>query len=206
LRAVGLPVARQETDWILDRWQPDGGFATFAGPGSWGCAHLDIAPICFRALDPNDRARLRPALLEYFRRSRRADGSWPSYWWRTCFYTTHACLQLMRELGQDSAPAPILARMREIQDIHSAFDLAFAIGVAALTGQNVLCRALAEELLRHQRTDGSWAGGQELRVTDPGCYCPWERPEGRLYSDLQGLMTTAASISILGRLWTNHSI
>jgi len=200
IRAVGIAVPPQDTEWLLDRWQPGGGFATFAGPGSWGCAHLDITPICFRALDTCDQARLRPALLEYLRLSRRADGSWPSYWWRTCFYTTHACLQLIEELEHDSIPVTGLAAMHEVNNINSAFDLAFAAGIAALAGQHELRGTLANELLRHQRRDGSWAGAEELRVTDPGCYRPWEQPQGRLYADLKGLMATATSISILRRL------
>jgi hypothetical protein len=36
------------------------------------------------------------------------------------------------------------------------FDLAFATGIAALQGDDLLSRSLAKELLRDQNTDGSW--------------------------------------------------
>jgi hypothetical protein len=80
------------------------------------------------------------------------------------------------------------------------FDLAFATGIAALQGDDLLSRSLAKELLRHQNTDGSWAGGRELRVTEATCSCPWEDPRGKLYRDLKGLISTATCLLILSRL------
>jgi hypothetical protein len=200
VQAAGLPVETKDTEWVAGRWQPDGGFATFEGPGAWGCAHVDITPICFRVLPAADRARLEPDLLEYLHRRRRQDGSWPSYWWRTSFYTTHACLLLLHNLEPDSVGRMNLAGMRDLGNLNSGFDLAFAAGIAALQGAANLKQILVQELLRYQNGDGGWSGGHELRVTHPGCYRPWERPEGRLYCDIRGLMATATSVSVLSRL------
>jgi hypothetical protein len=200
LRAIGMSEEEGDENWLFQHWQQDGGFATFEGPKAWGCAHTDITPMCFRALRPHHRSQLRAQLLDYLGRTRREDGSWPSYWWRTGFYSSYSCLALLRDLGINLLPPLHLAEMREIHDISSAFDLAFAVGIASLQGHEALRSALATDLLRRQRTDGSWAGGAELRVTDSDCFRPWERPQGQLYSDIEGLLSTATCLSILTRL------
>jgi hypothetical protein len=200
LRATGLREEDRDADWLLQHWREDGGFATFEGPDAWGCAHTDITPMCFRALRPHQQTQLKPQLLDYLNRARREDGSWPSYWWRTGFYSSYACLSLLCDLGIQFLPPLDLGAMREIDDISSAFDLAFAIGIAALQGHESLQHALAAELLRRQRADGSWAGAAELRVTDSACLRPWERPQGRLYPDIAGLLSSATCLSVLTRI------
>ncbi len=200
LQATGTSEEERDSDWLLRRWQPDGGFATFEGPEAWGKAHADITPICFRVLPRHHRAALEGNLIGFLTRMRRDDGSWPSYWWRTGFYSTYACLALLRDLKFEPIPSLRLSGMKEITSIGSSFDLAFATGIAALQGDDLLCAALARELLRHQNTDGSWDGGKELRVTEATCSRPWEDPRGELYRDLKGLISTATCLAILSGL------
>jgi Prenyltransferase and squalene oxidase repeat len=200
LHATGTREEERDSAWLLRRWQPDGGFATFEGPEAWGKAHADITPICFRVLPRHHRAKLEGNLIGFLTRMRRDDGSWPSYWWRTGFYSTYACLALLRDLKFEPIPSLVLSGMKETNSISSAFDLAFATGIAALQKDDLLCQSLAKELLRHQNTDGSWAGGKELRVTETNCSCPWEDPRGQLYCDLKGLISTATCLAILSRL------
>ena len=200
LQAIGTSAEERDSAWLLRRWQPDGGFATFEGPQAWGQAHADVTPICYRVLSRHHQAELETNLIGFLTRMRRDDGSWPSYWWRTGFYGTYACLALIRDLEFEPNPSLRLSAMKEINSISSAFDLAFAAGIASLQGDDSLCLSLVKELLRHQNTDGSWAGGNELRVTEADCSCPWEDPRGKLYRDLKGLISTATCLSILSKL------
>lgn len=200
LQATGIEEQERDSAWLLGRWKSDGGFATFEGPEAWGSAHADITPICFKVLSQYHRAALKADVISFLTRMRRDDGSWPSYWWRSCFYSTYACLSLSRDLGLELSASARISQMKEIRWIDSAFDLAFATGIARLQGDEVLCVSLASELLRHQNPDGSWAGGKELRVTEATCWRPWEDPRGELYPDLKGLMSTATCLSILSML------
>jgi hypothetical protein len=200
LHATGIPEKESDSAWLLQRWQPAGGFATFEGPEAWGNAHPDVTPICFRVLSRLHQAALQEDLVSFLVRMRRDDGSWPSYWWRTGFYSTYACLSLSRDLGFRAIASLRLSEMKEINSISSAFDLAFATGIASMQGSDPLCASLTKELLRHQNPDGSWTGGNELRVTETDCSNPWENPRGELYRDSKGLISTATCLSILSRL------
>lgn len=199
LAAAGLPQEERDAAWLLERWQPEGGFATFDGPQGWGAAHPEIAAICYRVLPPHHQAGLRPNLLEYLQRTRRSDGSWPAYWWSTCFYSTFACLSLLRVLAPATPPCH-LAGLQELGHICSAFDLALAIGIASFQDPAQRQPALVKGLLSHQNENGSWQGAATLRVTEWTCYPTPEEPKGKLYMDLRGLMSTATALSILTRL------
>jgi Prenyltransferase and squalene oxidase repeat len=199
LRATGLPAKDQDLGWLLDRWQPGGGFATFDGPEAWGVAHPDITAICFHALPSHHQALLGEDVVEYLRRTRRSDGSWPSYWWSTCFYSSFACLSLLRCL-EPQTPQMTLTAFQELDRVQSAFDLAFVLGIAVLQNDIDLLPPLLGELLRYQSQDGGWKGAQTLRVTAWSCYSPWDEPKGKLYADTGGLISTATVLSILARV------
>jgi squalene cyclase len=199
LRAYSLTPRDQDVPWLLNRWQPGGGFATFDGPEAWGIAHPDITAICFHALPAHHQALLKGEVTEYLYRTRRCDGSWPSYWWSACFYSSFACLSLLQSLEPAVHPLHIEA-LQEIDRVQSPFDLAFIIGIAELQHDVRLLSPLVGELLRYQNQDGSWDGAKTLRVTEWTCYSPWNKPEGTLYRDLAGLITTATILSILVRV------
>jgi len=197
LRAVGRRVPGADTAWLLARRRPCGGFATFAGPGAWGGAHPDVTPLAFRALPAGTRRRLAPRVLRYARRARHADGSWPAYWWRTRHYATYHNLLLLRALGCAETHLPVV-RGDETRGVHTAMDLALVLATAVVgMAPRALVDGLARELAALQRPDGGWAGGPNLRVTDPACERPWDEPVGRLYTDLRGLITTATALAAL---------
>ena len=89
-------------------------------------------------------------------------------------------------------------RATSTHGIYSAFDLAFVLGIAQV-GRCPLqsSRFLVRELLALQREDGRWVGAPNLRVTEQECYRPWERPAGHLYTDTNGLITTAIATRML---------
>jgi hypothetical protein len=199
VRAMGLPARPSDEKWLRARWQPGGGFATYDGPEAWGTAHVDVTPAAYLALGAAGREELREELIAYLLRQRLPDGTWPAYWWRSNLYSTHACLELLRDLDvSDLLVRPSVAGTIAIQ---SDFELALAIEIAMLCGGPVgIASAWAQKLATHQLPNGSWRGDENLRVTDPSCYAPWERPQGKLYRDDRGLLTTAAAVRALARL------
>jgi hypothetical protein len=200
IRAVGGSPAPADIEFLLSHMRPDGGFATFDGPKAWGFAHPDVTPTVFLALPSHYRSTVRDQVARYVRCSRSADGTWPSYWWRTCHYSTFVNSLLIDTLGMDDDLELPLVRISETHGIHSAFDLACLLGMATTRKMTrSVIRVLSEELLRLQRTDGSWPGAPNLRVTDPECTEPWVAPRGRLYVDGSGLITTATALRALVR-------
>lgn len=189
---------RGDGDWLRQCWREEGGFATYPRGDAWGEGHGDVTPAAYLALAPGDQADLRGPVLDYLQRIRHRDGSWPSYWWRTSHYATYWSLVLLRRLGWTPEGAPPVVRNDEIHGIHTPFDLALVTGIAFLQQAPApLVEQLAGKLLSLQRSDGAWPGGANLRVTDPTCRHPWEAAQGRLYSDIRHLITTATALRVL---------
>src|SRR5439155_3557774 len=138
----------------------------------------------------------RPMLLRYVIRNRRADGSWPAFWWRSCKYSTYWNLHLLQFLGyNESVKAALFIADDEVS---SAFDLSFVLGISSLARPDLsIVDDLVSKLLGLQLPDGRWPGAPNLRVTHHECYRPWERPVGALYIDTQGLISTASAIYML---------
>jgi hypothetical protein len=198
LRRVGHRVRREDTRWLLERWQPDGGFATYEGPGSWGVAHPEVTPIAFAALPRPARNGLRAAVARYVEDTRDDDGTWPSYWWRTRHYSTHLNYRLARALDVDLGEGLPAITVEDSRAVHSAFDLAFVTGNAWLRlGDSSISQGLVAELLAMQAADGHWPGAPNLRVTRHDTEDPWDRPQGLLYADVQHLITTASAVAVL---------
>jgi hypothetical protein len=198
LHATGRAGTPDDEAWILDRWQPDGGFATYEGPGGWGVAHPDVTPIAFAALSRRSRERLKPDLMRAMAASRDADGSWPSYWWRTRHYSTYLNGRLAQSMGLGLAPSRPVVSLENDRSVHSAFDLAFVTGNASLHDpRGRTCRELAATLLTTQNAEGFWPGGANLRVTRHDTPDPWNDPEGEFYADLDHLITTASAVLVL---------
>jgi hypothetical protein len=195
---LGEQVDDRDADFLLAKHRPEGGFATFDGPENWGIAHADVTPTVFLALPREIGAPLARDVIGYAAGVRAADGTWPSYWWRTCHYATFLNSELYDRLGvTDQYTLPVVTLL-ETQCVHTAFDLACVTGIAAVRSPgSAVLDGLIRELLRLQRFRGDWAGGANLRVTDPGCAEPWANPRGRLYVDRAGLLTTATAIRAL---------
>jgi hypothetical protein len=201
LDSAGLALAADDVAWLLARWQRDGGFATYDSDDNWGVAHPDVTPVALLALPKDVRRKLRPHPIEVILRRRSPDGTWPAYWWRACHYSTYWNSMALAELWPELVPAPLRVATTETHGVHSAFDLAHVVAIAALGAPaSPLARTLAQELVALQRSDGSWPGGDDLRVTDPACACPWERAAGARYRERQGLLTTASALRALQAL------
>ncbi len=206
LRAAGQTTLSNDEDWLLTRWQPEGGFATFDGPGGWGKAHPDVTPVAFAALSRTTREHLGPWLRQALFASRDIDGTWPAYWWRTRHYSTYLNSCLARAVGPHFLPSAPVVTLQDNRAIHSVFDLVFVTANAALHDSgNGKSRELADILIAQQSGSGFWPGGANLRVTRHDTPDPWNAPEGECYVDFDHLITTASAVALLSCLeerWT----
>ncbi len=200
-RAVGRPVRPADAAALRHNWRPEGGFATYDDSDCWGAVHPCVTATGFLALDAADQRQLRASLDHYFARTVLADGTWPAYWWRAHYYSTYHHLWLHRVLG---TPAPRITASRVPPEHASAFDVAYAAGIAHLAGELDTSRQLLDRLLDMQKADGGWEGDFNLRVTDPGCAEPWNDPRGALYCDYRGSITTASALMVLTGMESMH--
>lgn len=198
LRATQCSARAQDLDLLVAHWQPQGGFSTYFGPDHWGDVHPCVTAAAFQAL-PQEEQQLRyRALLSYLQTTARADGTWPAYWWCNHLYSTWHHLKLLRRFGlQARFPVP---QAIELASQASNFELAYAAGIEWFCGRGERARRLLLALFDRQRVDGGWAGGFNLRVTDPDCAQPWQSPSGRLYRDLHGIVTTASVVFVLNEM------
>jgi hypothetical protein len=194
LRAAGKNPRPEDSAWLSLHWRGNGGCATYLRRDAWGAAHIDVSPVALLALSPEERLARRDSFLEFSSLCRAVDGSWPAYWWRSCYYSTFWNLRALRALGVEVPPLEI-ASSHSTREIESNFDLAFALGVALLTQRPA--GATAAALLHRQQPDGGWQGAPNLRITDPLCFRPWERSIGAFYPDSFGLITTASALLVL---------
>jgi hypothetical protein len=188
---LGLPVGEVDRQFLLEHWQAGGGFSTYTTPDAWGLAHPDVTPLAFRVLGPQQQAERERQLLAYLERCRLDGGGWPSYWWRNESYATFAVAELL-------GAGAVTGRPRV--DPENPFDLACGLGVAAIAGAGERDDLLAG-LLGAQRENGAWSGSPNLRVTNPDCGRPWERPAaaGEYYEDFRATITTATAVRALIR-------
>ena len=194
LRELGWPMRPEDQAFLRDRWQPEGGLATYDGPGAWGAAHWDVTPFGYLGLDPAEQTKLRESFLAALDASRLPNGMWRAYWWRNPFYSTFLTLEALAELGIEEPDQA----MEGPFEVDNPFDLACAIGIHRLRsdwtdGSNAALR----RLLSWQQTDGRWPGHPNLRVTDDSCFEPWDEPVGDYYSDEAATVTTATVIRVL---------
>ena len=190
LRALGRPVQQADEDWLVSLWHPQGGFSTYSSEDHWGDVHPCVTGVAWWGLSERAMAKRHDQLQAYLNYWQNETGLTPSYWWRTSLYSTYHNLRLR--------PAPTQPVPYVLPAQPTAFDLVHAAGIDAY-GQSGDQRAL-ENLLALQRADGSWPGGFNLRVTEPHCAAPWERPEGQLYCDYNGILTTAAALMVFAHM------
>jgi prenyltransferase beta subunit len=202
LLKVKEKVKNSDLTWLLEQWQPSGGFSTYKGPQAWGVAHADVTPLAYMVLPTQQQVLLKPELLKFLEKNQLSDGTWPAYWWRTNFYSTFLNWQLCRELELE---IPI-GYLNNLGEVHSIFELAFVLGLFSFQAcLNDLKEVLLEELVARQSQEGGWEGGYNLRVTALDCYTPWVESHGELYKDNRGILTTASVIWMLRRFIYNET-
>lgn len=199
LNYLGRSLEEQDCQFLLSRKQANGGFATYDKPKSWGMSHPDVTPTVFLALPARYQALVQEATITYVTNVRSIDGTWPSYWWRNSYYSTFINVEFCVAMGlMDLSSLSALVTKSLSNPIESAFDLACLVALAAISQfsaegnielLNILCVL--------QEANGKWHGGWNLRVTDPECAEPWIQPQGKLYLDHHGLITTATALRAL---------
>ena len=203
LRRHGHAVDPRDEAWLLDKWRAPGGFTTFDGPGAWASVHPCVTPVVYAALSERVQERLRAPMREYLARHRLPNGAWPSYWWRTCHYSTYHNLLLARSLGVDlgeGGARPVVEPHPHFA-VRSSLDLAFVVGCAALASEpSPGLAALVQRLIERQQPSGCFAGGEDLRITHHDCHAPWDVPAGELYVDDRHTITTASVVRVLARV------
>jgi hypothetical protein len=204
LRELGQPIRPEDQALLRERWQPEGGLATYSGPGAWGVAHWDVTPIGYLGLSPADQTELRPSFLAALQESRMPSGMWRAYWWRNPYYSTFSTLEALEELGiEEPAQVPGSSRM----EVDNAFDLACAIGIHGFrTDWTQRSVNVLRGLLSWQQADGGWPGHPNLRVTEDSCFEPWVEPAGEYYSDNAATLTTATVIRVLSLLLARQPV
>lgn len=199
LHLTGRPVAAADEEFLLAHWRPTGGFATYLdGPGHWADAHPCVTAVAYLALSPARQATLRAPLGRFLAGVAPANGQWPAYWWRNHFYSTYQHQHLFRQLRVAEPAMPLPAASVVLPDSPTILEQALVIGIKQHKGQ--LSAAACWDLLHQQLLDGRWPGGHDLRVTEPDCAAPWQVPQGRLYRDFAGTITTATALQVLAEM------
>jgi len=137
------------------------------------------------------------------------NGMWRAYWWRNPYYSTFLTLEVLAELGFNE-PDFLLENSARQFEVDNPFDLACAIGIHHLRSvPTERTNSALRGLLSWQQADGRWPGHPNLRVTDDGCFAPWDEPVGEYYTDDAATLTTATAIRVLTLLLTpenSHSL
>lgn len=189
---LGLPLAEADIAWLLARWRPNGGCATYDRQDAWGIAHPCVTPVAWLALPPARRMALADAVRGFILACRADDGGWPAYWWRGRHYSSFWNARALCELAPQtlSAGLPVAPG-----DGDCAFDVACAFGISVLAGRPDM--RLGRRLLEAQQPDGHWPGAPQLLLTHPACFRPWLQPHGAYYADTHHLITTAIALDVL---------
>jgi hypothetical protein len=220
LQALGQEVQDADVEWMLSRWQKKGGgFATYpkrnpwGNAWGWGAAHPDVTPAAFAALPKHyqqrkqwsfsltsgvSRSSWAEKFMDYSLRNRRADGTWPTYWWRTTHYSTYWHLDVLKKLGWNERVGPPVITGEDSQKIHSAFDLSFVLGIALFGEDKKIAAQYGNELVSLQSADGSWPGGKNLRGVSRDVY-PGDKPKGP-FTGPDTELTTASAVRMLAKL------
>lgn len=194
-RMTGTKITRDDYTFLLKYWKKGGGFTTYLKDNNWGNAHPCVTATAFQVLNTEDQNDRITALMSYIGEITPLKGCWPAYWWKTHQYSTYYYLQLFQELGINESQFYPTTDPVYIPDDVSIFEKALSVGIMNYRKEDPV--AACWDILKKQRSDGRWAGGNNLRVTDPDCEKPWENPKGLLYMDYAGTITTATVINIM---------
>ncbi len=207
-RSVGLPVPPASYGLLQSFQKRDGGFATYRlddAAHSWGNSHPDVTPVALEALLTH-LPRSHPAIRagrRYVISIQAGEGNWPSFWWNTFLYGTWVNLRLLAETGWRFDRQQCVASLLSLAPPADAFGLALYSACLNMLGSSDASASLrmaqsVAEILRMQRSDGSWPARPMLRLTDRTCATPWaETVSGDLYADERSLFTTSTVLYCL---------
>jgi hypothetical protein len=200
-----LPIAARHVDRLLSFRHGDGGFSTYAsdaGVGAWGQCHVDVSAACGSALEALGAAvapELRERCADFVATRCRPDGLWPSFWWRSPWYATHAALTLLKTAGATLRPLESTCFQGEDQP-RNPFERALALECSLLAAARLEApaAALRSDLLAVQQADGGWPSAPVLRLARRDCAAPWAMADGGpLFADPRRLFTTATVLRAL---------
>jgi hypothetical protein len=195
-----MPVPEQDRLFLRDHWRGGDGIATYDGPEAWGAGHWDVTPWGYHGMRPEDRKAYREPFLLALWNNRMSNGFWRSYWWRNPYYSTFVTLEVLERLGIPEPDVAFDGSAPSIE-IDNPFDLGCYIGIESLRDpSDYRIGGHLRVLLNWQEGDGRWRCAANLRVTDPGCYAPWDNPEGLYYEDEKSTLTTATIARVLSRI------
>jgi squalene cyclase len=187
----------------------DGGFSTYVSRifnSSWEVSHPDVTPIVLTALltryGPVNPTIVRG--IEYVLEQQNSEGTWNSFWWNTCLYSTEANLALLDKVSATFDKDRTKNNLHKIRP-KNPFEAALLISSLLLTDTNYRetnkILDLVNYLLQNQQLDGCWKSEYLLRVTDRNCYDPWTSEDaGILYSENKMLFTTLTVLEALCKL------
>ncbi len=196
--AVGGDPLPEDLHFLHIHQKPDGGFTTFrCREDAWGQSHPCVTGVVARALTLAGFPYDNVGVHRYLSTCLGDDGLWPSYWWLSPAYASFFnMLYLSEDIASTNAimakEQPCVLAPNNIMDLALCLGLLRWIEVEPLVKEKWL-----SVLLSLQNINGLWPSSRTLRVTNWECYKPWEQPEGKLYEDELGLMTTATVIRIL---------
>lgn len=200
-----LRIDTRHVDRLLAFQRGDGGFSTYgsdAGVGTWGRSHADVSAACGSALEALGSAvapAVRQRCLVFVATQRRPDGLWPSFWWRSPWYATHAGLTLLKAAGVALRPLDA-ACFRGEDKPQNPFEWALALECSLLAAPRMEApaAALLSALLAVQQADGGWPSAPVLRLARRDCATPWAVADGGpLFADPQRLFTSATVLRAL---------
>lgn len=190
-----------DVDFLLAHQRNDGGFSTYLAEDGWGASHACVTAAVLLALRPTGRDDVIDNAHRWLSAARRDNDVWSGYWWSGPFYPTLLAVQALGESRQSEEYQQLLSTLPGLSVIRSTFELACALSLAIITGEDVrLIQLLAERLCRLQRDDGGWPASACLRVT-PHWLSSTEylRPAelGNVYADNAGLISSVFACSAL---------
>lgn len=195
---VSAPV---DLDFLLAHQRRDGGFSTYLADDGWGASHACVTAAVLLALQQTGRDEVIDNAHRWLRAARKDNDAWNGYWWSGPFYPTLLAVQALSDRCPSDAYQKLLSTLPGLSVIRSTFDLACALSLAILTGEDTrLIQLLTQRLCGLQRDDGGWPASTCLRVT-PHWLSSTEnrRPAalGNVYADNNGLISSVFACSAL---------
>jgi hypothetical protein len=184
-------------DSLLSAQLPGGGFATYAPDGEkvsgWQSAHEDVTILAIEALRRHGRDEAAQRALRWLRTRERAC-AFASYWWLGPHYGLWARARTgLRPPKLADAVATALLGTRATPQVAQVLAAASALRLDLRS----LETEAARQLLRTQRSDGSWPCSPCLRLTEPSEIETHAELQGRCYGDGWRVFSTAHAVAAL---------